>query len=396
MHVFKLLRGKEKPILQRHPWIYKGAIESMTGEPQAGETVKIVSHQGEFLGWGAYSPSSQIAVRMWSFDPQDEIGGDFFHRRLNRAFNLRKEMFPMGEQNACRLVYAESDGLPGFIADRYGNFLVVQILTTGAEKWREALIHELIEVSGIENVYERSDVDVRTLEGLPERRGVICGDEPPDLIQIEEEGLLFLVDIKSGQKTGFYLDQRENRLLVRKFAAGKRVLDVFCYTGGFTLNELWAGASQVLALDASEDALRIAELNLSANGMQAREVSWRSGNAFEILRKLRDQGSKFDMVILDPPKFAPTSAQVHKAARGYKDINLLAFKLLRDDGLLVTFSCSGGIDEALFQKIIADAALDARVEGEVIKRLGQSADHPIALNFPESAYLKGLVVRVRR
>lgn len=382
--------------MRRHPWVFSGAIERVEGEPAAGSTVKVVSYDGAFLGWGAYSPKSQIAVRMWSFEAQDEIGIDFLRARLQKAIDMRRHILPIEKGNACRLVYAESDGLPGFIADRYVDFIVVQFLALGAERWREELIRCLIEVSGIENIYERSDVDVRALEGLPSRLGVIHGGEPPDLVLIEEEGLQYLVDIKHGQKTGFYLDQRENRAFIRKLAKGKRVLDAFCYTGGFTVNALAGEAKDVLALDASVEALKIARMNQQANCLLEGAVDWMCGNAFENLRRFRDQGRKFDMVILDPPKFAPTSAHVPKAARGYKDINLLAFKLLCEEGLLITFSCSGGVDEALFQKIVADAALDAGVQAEVLYRLGQSPDHPVALNFPESAYLKGMVIRVCR
>jgi 23S rRNA (cytosine1962-C5)-methyltransferase len=292
--------------------------------------------------------------------------------------------------NACRLIHAESDGLPGLVVDRYADTLVAQFLSAGAESWRETLSDLLVELTGLQDLYERSDVDVRELEGLPVRTGALRGN-PPEKLTITENGLKFSVDLAAGHKTGFYLDQRPNRLRVRTLAKGREVLDCFCYTGGFTVNALAGGAKSVLSVDSSAQALSLARENLTLNGLPLERVEFRQEDVFFVLRFLRDSGRSFDLVVLDPPKFAPTAAQAEKAARGYKDINLLAFKLLRPGGFLATFSCSGGVDAALFQKIVASAALDAGVEAQVVEHLAQGPDHPVALNFPEGAYLKGLV-----
>jgi 23S rRNA (cytosine1962-C5)-methyltransferase len=300
----------------------------------------------------------------------------------------------LGDLSAIRLIHAESDGLPGLIVDRYEDVLVMQVLSAGVEYWRETIADLLIALTRTQYLYERSDVDVREIEGLPNRTGKMRGGEPPEKIQIEENGLMFWVDVRKGHKTGFYLDQRENRKKVRNLAAGKDILDCFAYTGGFTINALFGGASSVTAIDSSADALDIARENVALNGFAEDKVEFLVADVFYQLRKFRDQNKKFDMIILDPPKFAPTAAQAQKAARGYKDINLLAFKLLRPGGILVTFSCSGGVGADFFQKIIAGAALDAGVSCQIIDHLKQSPDHPVALNFPEGAYLKGFIIRI--
>jgi 23S rRNA (cytosine1962-C5)-methyltransferase len=302
-------------------------------------------------------------------------------------------MAPAVPEQAQRLVHAESDGLPGLIVDRYQEWLVVQFLSCGVEYWRQALLAGLVELTGAGNIYERSDADVRQLEGLPTRIGLVHGSDLPVKIWVKEHGLEFAVDICNGHKTGFYLDQRQNRLLLRDFAAGKEVLDCFSYTGGFLLNALKAGAKSALAIDASFEALELAKENALHNGLADNPLEWLQADVFQALRSFRDQRRSFDLIILDPPKFAPTAAQAERAARGYKDINLLALKLLRPDGVLFTFSCSGGISPDLFQKIVASAALDAGVEAQIIQHMHQAPDHPIALNFPEGEYLKGLVVR---
>jgi 23S rRNA (cytosine1962-C5)-methyltransferase len=295
--------------------------------------------------------------------------------------------------DAFRLIYAESDGLPGLIVDRYADTLVFQSLTAGSEYWKDTLADILLELTGLKNIYERSDADVRELEGLTLRVGPLRGPitHSPSTITIREHNLLFKVNIVAGHKTGFYLDQRENRLRVRELAEGRDVLDCFCYTGGFSINALAGGAKSVLSVDASADALALCHENVVLNELPVDRHQTLEGDVFQLLRKFRDEGRSFDLIILDPPKFAPTAAQAEKAARGYKDINLLGFKLLRPGGLLVTFSCSGGVDAALFQKIVASAALDARVEAQILEYLSQGPDHPVALNFPEGAYLKGLV-----
>ena len=392
-NVLRLKPGREKSLLRRHPWVYSGAIASQTGAPDEGETVAIQDSNGNFLAWGAYSPHSQIRVRVWSWLEAEKIDENFFRSRLEAALAARRDLFSDDKQEALRLVHGESDALPGLIVDRYADVLVLQFLSSGAERWRELLVDALVELSGVGNVYERSDVDVRRLEGLPERAGPLRGT-PPERVQIQEAELKFQVDVVNGHKTGFYLDQRWNRRRVRQLARGKQVLDCFCYTGGFAINALKGRAREVLAVDSSTDALAQGRENLALNELPSEEVEWLEGDVFKVLRNLRDQARQFDLIVLDPPKFAPTAAQAERAARGYKDINLLAFKLLRPGGLLATFSCSGGVDAALFQKIVAGAALDAGVRAQILERLSQDRDHPVGLNFPEGEYLKGLVVRV--
>ncbi len=385
--------GREKALLRRHPWVFSGAVAKVKGNPASGDTVAIADHRGQFLAWASYSPQSRIRARVWSWREGEVIGPDFFHRRVGAAL-ARRASWLGADTDAYRLVFAEADGLPGVIADRYGETVVVQFLSAGAEVWREAITDALQEATGAARVYERSDAEVRRLEGLPPRVGVLRGDEPPDLIRIAENGRAFWVDVRRGHKTGFYLDQRGNRAWVGAHAAGRRVLNAFAYTGGFAVYALAGGASEVVSVDTSAEALALARENIALNGLPAGRAAFLQEDVFHLLRKLHSTGEKFDMVILDPPKFAPTAAQVPRAARGYKDINRLAFHLLPPGGLLVTFSCSGGLDAALFQKIVADAAVDAGVEARIVARLTQGVDHPVALNYPESAYLKGLVVVV--
>jgi len=397
MPVF-LKPGREKSLLRRHPWIFSGAVLRMDEEPAPGGTVELLSFNGDFLARAAYSPTSQIRARAWSFE-DEPIDADFFGKKIRAALNARQRLNVEGRTNAFRLIHAESDGLPGLIVDRYGDVLVLQSLTTGSEFWKETFANILVEETGVETIYERSDADVRELEGLEPKIGLLRGTVPQLPITISENGLQFKVNLAEGHKTGFYLDQRDNRLRVRELAKDRDVLDCFCYTGGFAVNALAGGAGSVVAVDASAGALALGRENASLNGQPPQRAAlsvskgqeWIEGDVFQLLRKFRDESRSFDMIVLDPPKFAPTAAQAEKAARGYKDINLLAFKLLRSGGILVTFSCSGGVDAALFQKIVASAALDAGVEAQIVEHLSQAADHPVALNFPEGAYLKGLV-----
>ena len=385
--------GREKSVRQRHPWIFSGAVERIQGVPGKGETVEVRSSAREFLGQAAYSPNSQIRARMWNWDEKEIIDEAFFCRRIERAIALRRQ-YETGDTNAMRLIHAESDGLSGIIVDRYGDVLVLQCLTAGAEYWRELLVKSLGKLTGLSQIYERSDVDVRGLEGLPERTGSLLGDPPPERFVIQENGLQFYVDVVHGQKSGFYLDQRANRQRVRKLVEGRQVLNCFSYTGAFSVYALAGGASQVLSVDSSAEALAVSAENVALNGFPSEKAGCLEGDVFHVLRTFRDQARSFDAIILDPPKFAPTIAQAERAARGYKDINLLAFKLLRPGGLLFTFSCSGGISNDLFQKIVAGAALDAGVEARILEHLFQGPDHPVALNFPEGAYLKGLICTI--
>lgn len=385
--------GREKSLARRHPWIFSGAVARLQGEPQPGDTVAVRSGGGEFLAWAAYSPLSQIRARVWSWDETERIGPDFLHARLRRSAAARERLLFAGSSDALRLVHGESDGLPGVVADRYGDVVVLQLLGAGAERWRSELAEGLRELTGCVCVYERSDADVRELEGLPARSGVLHGALPAAGVQIREHGIHYGVDVAAGHKTGFYLDQRDNRKRVGELARDRDVLNCFCYSGGFSLNALAGGAASVLSIDSSASALAQARDNLRRNKLEAGRAEWLEADVFMQLRSLRDQGRSFDLIVLDPPKFAPTAAFVDKAARGYKDINLLALKLLRPGGLLASFSCSGGVSLELFQKILAGAALDAGVEASIVGHFAAAADHPVLLSFPEGDYLKGLLLR---
>ena len=391
MHKLILKAGREKSLKRRHPWVFSGALAKVQGIPGPGETVGVWSATGEFLAVAAYSPESQIVARVWDWKER-AIDAAFFHERIKQAVQQRRVLLDDGSTDAIRLVHGESDGLPGVVADRYGDTIVAQLSSAGAERWREVIADALLEAGGAKRVWERSDADVREMEGLPPVTAALRGPREPTRIAVTENGIRFQVDFEHGHKTGFYLDQRDNRRRVRELARGRDVLDGFCYTGGFALNALAGGAKSVIAVDSSADAIALARGNADLNKLAQPE--WMEGDVFLLLRKFRDQARSFDLVVLDPPKFAPTAAHAEKASRAYKDINLLAFKLLRPGGLLVTFSCSGGVSADLFQKIIAGAALDAGADARIIERLGPGPDHPIALNFPEGDYLKGLICRV--
>jgi 23S rRNA (cytosine1962-C5)-methyltransferase len=387
--------GREKSIFRRHPWIYSGSILRMDGEPKIlGETVKVISHEGSFLAWGAISPFSQIRVRLWSFDEDEEISPSFFLKRIERAIKARRSIMDRHDITALRLINGESDGLPGLIVDLYGKFLVCQFLSAGAEFWKTTIVEKLNEVLQVDGIYERSDTDEREKEGFPKQKGLLKGIDPPDLIEIREGDCLFLVDIKKGQKTGFYIDQRENRALLSEYSSGAEVLNCFSYTGAFCVFAMKGGASKVVNVESSAQFIKIACMNLDLNGIDRSRVENVEGNVFHVMRDFWKSGRSFDIVVLDPPKFVESRSHLKKAARGYKDINLLAFRLLRPGGLLFTFSCSGLMPPELFSKIVADAAIDAGREGLIIKRLHQGIDHPVSLYFPEGAYLKGLVCRV--
>jgi 23S rRNA (cytosine1962-C5)-methyltransferase len=390
--MIQLKRGREKSLKRRHPWIFSGAIEKVTGKPAAGDTVEVKGASGEPLALAAYSPTSQIRARVWAFDSQESIDGAFFERRLKSAISLREHLPAAKHSNAMRLVHGESDGLPGLIVDRYADVLVAQFLSAGAEHWRGPILDSLSEITGCEAIFERSDAEVRKLEGLEQRVGFARGNRNASRCPIIEYGLNFRVDVEQGQKTGFFLDQRENRQRVRALAGGREVLDGFCYTGGFAIAALAGGAKRVHAIESSVDALQIAKENLAANPIDSAKIEFAKADVFSYLRTLRDKNARFDLIVLDPPKFAPTAAQARNAARAYKDINLLAFKLLAPGGLLATFSCSGGVSAELFQSIVAGAALDAGADAKIIERFGAAADHPVALQFPEGDYLKGLLV----
>lgn len=382
--------GKSSSLERRHPWVFSGAVSKVEGSPQMGETVTLLDARKRFLGYGAWSPHSQIQARVWSFAQDEPVDEAWLRLKLSRAIEARGAWMEPG--GACRLVCAESDGLPGLIVDRYGEFLVCQILSAGPERWREVLVKHLRELVPCRGVYERSDADVRRKEGLEPRVGLMAGEEPPEYVEINEDGRWFLVDVRQGHKTGFYLDQRENRTWLSRACKGAEVLNCFAYTGGFGVAAKQGGATSVINVEASDLALALAAKNQARNGHEG--VENLRGDVFEVLRKFRDQGRRFDVIVLDPPKFAESKAQVDKAARGYKDINLLGFKLLRSGGRLFTFSCSGLMKSDLFQKIVADAALDAGRDAQIERWLHQGPDHPTSLPFPEGLYLKGLVCRV--
>jgi len=384
--------GREKSLRRHHPWIFSGAIESVEGDPRTGETVEILASERDFLGFGSYSPHSQIRVRVWTFQTDQLIDPSFFRVRMDRAIQSRAG-YGTGKESACRLINAESDGLPGLVVDKYGEFLVCQFLSAGSEYWKEEILLQLHQILSPAGIYERSDVEVRLKEGLEPRTGTPWGESPPELLLIKEGTCRFLVDIRKGQKTGFYLDQRDNRQALIDFANGRSVLNCFAYTGGFGISALRGGAERVTDVESSPSAIEIGIRNVEINGFDPRKVDHLQGDVFQVLREFRNSNRCFDLIVLDPPKFVDSRTQLLRGTRGYKDINLLAFKLLRPGGILFTFSCSGLVPPDLFQKIVADAALDAGREAQILRTLTQGPDHPTSLNFPEGAYLKGLICR---
>ena len=390
-----LAKGRDKSLRRKHPWIFSRGIEKVAGEPQSGETVDVLAHNGQWLAKAAYSPSSQIRARVWSFN-KEEINKDFFVHRIQQAQLLREDIIQRDGLTGYRLIAAESDGLPGITIDKYQNFLVCQLLSAGAEFKKSELIEALIECFPECNIYERSDVSVRKKEGLQETMGVLHGDEPPKSVVIEENGVKISVDIKGGHKTGFYLDQRDSRQQSMKYVKDKEVLNCFSYTGGFGLYALKGGAKRVINADVSQPALDTARHNSEINGfdISKKRAVFLNADVFKLLREYRDQGTKFDVVIMDPPKFAESKAQLNGACRGYKDINMLAMQILKPGGTLLTYSCSGLMEQNLFQKILSDAALDAGRTVKFVERFEQAADHPVDTAYPEGFYLKGFACRV--
>ena len=386
--------GKERSLFRRHPWLFAGSVERLVGRARPGDTVDVVV-RGDVVARAAWSPASQIRARVWSFDAAETVDDAFFKRRVAAAVARRAALPALAGQQGLRLIHAESDGLPGVIADRYGDLVVVQLTSAGADKWREAIATALEKATGCAAIYERSDSEVRSLEGLSPQVGWLRGAAPAGEVVIEEHGVRMAVDYAGGHKTGFYLDQRDNRRLLRDLCAGRRVLNCFCYTGGFSLQALAGGAASVLSIDSSEPALAQARANLALNaGLDAARAEWCDANVFEELRRRRAAGEQYDVIVLDPPKFAPSAAMAERAARAYKDVNMLGFRLLAPGGLLMTYSCSGGVGLELFQKIVAGAAADAGRTARIVARLQGAADHPVALAFPEGEYLKGLLLQV--
>jgi 23S rRNA (cytosine1962-C5)-methyltransferase len=388
--------GRDKSIRQRHPWIFSGAIREILGSPGLGDTVDVLDNRGEWLARAGYSPHSQISARIWTWRESQIVDESFFAQSIRQAAETRSALGV--RTNGIRLVNAENDGLPGLILDRYDGYVVAQFLSAGAERRRKEILSAVARLPDVKGIFERSDVEVREQEGLPPVQGVLQGQEPPPRIAITEGEWKFLVDVRQGHKTGFYLDQRDNRTalarLISECAREKEVLNVFSYTGAFAVVASASGAGHVLNVDSSERALSFLPEHYALNGIPPEQEDCISGNAFEVLRKFRDQGRSFDLIILDPPKLAQSQRDVPKAARAYKDINWLSMRLLRPNGHLVTFSCSGLVSEELFQKILFSASLDARRDVQIIERLGQPMDHPVRLSFPEGKYLKGFICRV--
>ncbi len=397
MKLITLKAGRDKSAIRRHPWIFSGAIDTVSGVPEFGESVEVYAYNGDFLGIAAYSPTSQIRARFWSFFEKTEIDELFFEERLETAIQLRESRgFSISNPlSAFRLIYAENDGIPGCIIDKYGEYYSVEILAAGPEKHREIIYKVLAKKTGCKGIFERCDSDVRKKEGMEKRTGVVYGIVPETPIPMEENGIRFLIDIRNGHKTGYYLDQRDARKRIGELSSGKKVLNCFCYTGGFGLFALKGNASHVYQVDVSKSALKIAKELLIENKLPTAKATHTEADVFQYLRKCRDKGETFDLIVLDPPKFVEAKDHLQKGARGYKDINLLAMKLLSPNGMLATFSCSGLMDMSLFQKIIADAASDAKKDMQIIERFGQPADHPISLAFPEGQYLKGLLVQLK-
>lgn len=390
MKAVRLLDGKERSLLRRHPWVFAGSIARGKADP--GETVRVEAADGRFLAWGAYSPSSQIRVRVWSFDEAERIDHAFMKRRVAAALALRSRLAVASD--GVRLIHAEADGLPGLIVDRYGDVLSAQFLSAGMERWRDAIADILMASTGAARLYERSDSSVRALEGLEPRAGWLRG-EGATSVQIREHGWQLTLDVAEGHKTGFYLDQRDNREFLSQWVAQlglQRVLNCFSYTGGFAVAALAGGAHSVVNVDSSAPALVRAAAHVQLNGFDASRHEAIDADVNSFLRECLKTGRRFDAIVLDPPKFAPTAAHAERAARAYKDINRLALKLLQPGGLLLTFSCSGGVGAELFHKIVAGAASDAGADGAILARLEGAPDHPTSLSFPEGEYLKGLAV----
>ena len=390
MKIIRLRDGKERSLLRRHPWIFESAIAKGSADP--GEAVRVESHDGRFLAWAAYSPASKIRARVWSFDETQRVDASFLIAAIERSVRARGR-FDI-QSDGVRLVHGESDGLPGLIVDQYGDTLVAQFLSSGAERWKEVLADALLAATGLSKLYERSDAGGRALEGMPEVAGWLRGEGPLDLV-LREHGWRLALNIATGHKTGFYLDQRDSRKKFADYAhrlSFSRVLNCYCYTGGFAVAALTGGAAHVTSIDSSGPALEKAAANVALNGFEASRVTFMDADVNASLRQFGADGRTFDAIVLDPPKFAPTVAHADRAARAYKDINRLAFKILAPGGVLFTYSCSGGISADLFHKIVASAGIDAQVDGYISERMGGAPDHPMTINFPEGEYLKGLVV----
>ena len=396
-----LKKGKERSLLRRHPWVYDTAVQKLSGKPANGETVCVRNADKRFLAWAAYSEASTLRARCWSFDENEMINRDWIAAKIEKALAARERLFE--RTSAVRVIFGEADQLPGLVVDRYGDWFVTQFQAAGVEAWREDIADILMQQPGIKGIFDRSDAATRHREGLTERVETLRGQEPPQEIEVIEDGVRYGVDVRKGHKTGFYIDQRESRLLAQRLAAefkrrhgrGMRALNCFCYTGGFSLALLAGGAAEVVSVDSSEEALAMAARNAARNGFNDERAQWVQADVFEYLRRAREAGETFDLVILDPPKFASSHRHIDRAARAYKDINLNGLRLVAPGGDLLTFSCSGAMDVDLFQKVIAGAVIDSKREAWMVARLGAGCDHPLMMTCPEGEYLKGLQLTLR-
>jgi 23S rRNA (cytosine1962-C5)-methyltransferase len=389
-----LKKGKEKAALQRHPWIFSGALEKVKGSPQNGDVVKVLAANADFLAYGYYNENSRVAVRLLEWDENQTIDKGWYQQRIQTAIAARRHVLKKGDTNTCRLVFSEADFLPGLIVDQYANFLALQILSAGIEQVKADIIDILRGELQPAGIFDKSDANARTHENLEVAQGLLWGENPPEFLEVKENGILYNINIAGGQKSGFYCDQRDNRLLLADYTEGKRVLDCFSYSGGFSLNSLKAGASHVTSVDSSALALETLQQNMALNGFEASRNTVFQSDVNKQLRLFKEEGKTFDVLILDPPKFAPSRSALDRAARAYKDLNRLGMALLESGGLLATFSCSGAVDIDTFKQIIAWAALDAGKEVQILKQFNQPEDHPVRISFPEGEYLKGLLLRV--
>lgn len=390
----KLKKGKEKAVLQRHPWVFSGAVDKIKGKADNGDVVKVTDASGDFLAYGYFNDQSRVAVRLIEWNEETQINEDWYEQKINQAVAARADLLKAKDTNALRLIFSEADFLPGLIVDKYADFLSVQILSTGIEKAKDIIIDKLCKALNPTGIFDRSDATARTHEGITAENGLLWGEAPAEFIAVKENGITYHINIAEGQKSGFYCDQRDNRLLLAAYAKGKSVLDCFSYSGGFSLNAMQNGASEVTSVDSSALAIETLKQNIELNKFVKHKHTAIQSDVNKQLRAFKEEGKKFDIVVLDPPKYAPSRSALDRAARAYKDLNRLGMLLLEPGGLLATFSCSGAVDIETFKQIIAWAALDAGREVQIIKQFSQPEDHPVRISFPEGEYLKGLLLRV--